>query len=301
MLSTAVVKLLRRSNRLRTHLGTCGRTQSMKWRVIKVRSILAGAAVAALTGSTFAIIGAAAPASAVVQSCSSAGAFTTSGSCTVGAGETVYFSIRGGDGGAGGPGGAGGNGGKGWDGTDTLGGRGARGGEPGLGGRGAVVTGSWTNTTASTVTLTIEVGVNGIAGANGAPGIAGRDAAPPFVTSGEGGSAGSGGSGGGDGVPSVIADGGTIIAFAGGGTGGGGGAGGNGGSGGDSSGAGTDGLPSPAGVNGFDGAVQPNPLPDGWTLVAAESAPSVMFLAPPVPTPEPTPTTEPVVTPAYTG
>ena len=121
---------------------------------MKLRSMIAGASVAALAGSSFAIIGAAGAVPAPVSpSCVTAATFTASGTCTVAPGETVFVTIQGGNGGAGGAGGSGGMGGTGWTGSATTpGGLGGLGGRGGLGGAGGAVSGSWTNTTALTVT-----------------------------------------------------------------------------------------------------------------------------------------------------
>lgn len=78
--------------------------------------------------------------------------FTTSGTCTVAAGETVAFTIQGGPGGDGGSGYA----------TPPKPG--------GLGGIGAKVSGTYINTTGSIVTVTVAVGAPGRAGAAGTSG-----------------------------------------------------------------------------------------------------------------------------------
>lgn len=119
----------------------------------RVRSSLVLAAAAA----TVAALGlAGAPAASAVLPCPLL-TFYASGTCTLGPGETVPFTIKAGNGGVGGRGnaGAGGNG--------------------GIGGAGAQVTGVYTNTSGSTETLTLTVGTDGIDGATGAPSFPGAN------------------------------------------------------------------------------------------------------------------------------
>ena len=81
--------------------------------------------------------------------------FTEHGSCTVAPGETVNFLVATAGGGTGGAGGAGGVGGDGLtaNSTPVPGGAGGNGGIGGAGGLGRTIQGSFTNTTAATVTL----------------------------------------------------------------------------------------------------------------------------------------------------
>lgn len=112
-----------------------------------VRSSLVLAAGAA----TVAALGlAGAPAASAVLPCPLL-TFYASGTCTLGPGETLPFTIKAGNGGVGGTGSAG------------------TGGNGGIGGAGAQVTGVYTNTSGSTETLTLTVGTDGNAGATGAP------------------------------------------------------------------------------------------------------------------------------------
>lgn len=114
------------------------------------------------------------PASAAVGTCLATGTFTANGSCTVLSGETVVFVVKAANGGRGGSGGPGGAGGTGWTGSAIVaGGAGGAGGSGGAGGAGAKVTGTYTNTSGSTVSLNLTVLSSGSAGADGPAGADG--------------------------------------------------------------------------------------------------------------------------------
>ena len=263
------------------------------------RSMIAGVSVAALAGSSLAVLGAVAPASAeVVPSCVSVGAFNTSGTCTVAAGETISVAIKGGNGGAGGAGGNGGSGGSGTNGVVLLqGGLGGLGGNGGRGGIGAMILGQWTNTTGATVEVRVLAGVDGAAGLAGSPGLAGADAPGPGAGSGGDGLKGGDGVAGSTGTDSAVSGlGFGVLAY--GGSGGAGGTAGAGGTGGLPSGPGSNGADGTEGISGRDGQTAPVPLAAGFMAVTdtSSSAPGVYFSSVPIDVP----VVDPVV-PAYTG
>ena len=165
--------------------------------------------------------------------CVSASPFTADGTCTVLAGETVNFVAIGGDGG---------------DGGDyvelELTAIGAQAVNPGgNGGRGRQVTGSYSNTTGATVTLTLEAGMHGVDGSDQTVGVG----AMGVTTS------------GGDGSPSRILLNGQEIVSAGGGFGG------------------LAATNSQSGADGGDGTARPNPLPSGWTSALPSGTPGISF------------------------
>jgi hypothetical protein len=274
-------------------LHSVGRAGHRRWSVpLTGRRTVVGLAV----GVCLSALAAAPPSHAglVPASPCSDATFTSSGSCTLEAGESITFVVKGGNGGVGGQGGAGGTGGMY---TQVIpfpltyyGGAGGAGGAGGLGGPGAKVTGTYTNTTGSIVTLNVVVGTDGAAGATGTVGAPGG-VAP------NGGGAGGAGLPGQDGGASSIAESGSSSPFvvsAGGGSGGPGGGGGDGGNPASMGGNGTPGNPGTdnSGV-GAAGAVLPSPLPPGWSLATTSiaEAPFVTFgtaFAPPAP-PQPQP------------
>lgn len=217
----------------------------------------------------------------VKGTCADVGSFSVSGSCTVLDGETVDFVIVGGTGGNGGAGGDGGAGGAGWEDTYSVpGSSGGSGGPGGTGGLGAKVTGSYSNSTGSTVTLTLTVGAHGDDGANGNPGAAGTDATGPGFVSGGSGTPGEDGAPGKDGADSMIEIGAVTVVKAGGGTAGLGGGGGAAGFGAvvlvPASVGGLGSLIVP-GDDGVPGTVTPDPLPTGWTSTNVLETPGVTF------------------------
>lgn len=272
----------------------------------KSRRFLGSSIAALLAASGLAVVGPVAPAGAVSGgTCAAISTFTVSLTCTVVAGETITFVVKGGNGSTAGDGGAGGAGGGrvGIDPGDPYqpGGAGGAGGVGGAGGAGAKVTGTWTNTTGATVTLTLTVGTT--AGVfpepNGAPGTPGSDSSGPPPAGGTGQNGRNGVAGG----ASKIELNGTQIVFAGGGTGGQGGTGGGGGGGGQLLGPGSNGSPGTAGAAGISGAPQPTPLPSGWSEMSTTTSEAVGITItsvvpdePVTPIPSPTPTP-----PAFTG
>lgn len=153
--------------------------------------------------------------------------FTADGACTVESGETIAFTVQGA---------AGGDGGDAYGGSDFG----------GAGGLGARVTGSYTNTSGSVVTLDVYVGIPGMAGADG------TELNPDGLN-------------GSDGSGSAIVIDSTPIVAAGGGDGG--------------TGA-IDGVSD--GNAGADGQMTiPASLPSGWTYAAAGGLPQVSFSAAP--------------------
>ena len=225
-----------------------------------------------------------APVSAVTGTCVSVGVFTSSGTCTVLAGETVDFVVKGGNGGNGGNSGRGGNGGVGWNGSFSVpGGFGGTGAQGGLGGPGAKVGGSYFNSSGTTITLTVVRGSNGAAGAHGADGSSGSGATQSgAASSGANGNNGGNGANGANGTASSISDGSGVVVSAAGGTGGAGAVRGLGGQGGQASGAnGMNGSNGSAGMQGNSGqnASTPSPLPTNWTFLAtnASETPSLTF------------------------
>lgn len=228
------------------------------------------------------------PVSAANQkgTCASTGAFSSSGTCTVLPGETISFTIKGGNGGPGGNGGQGGKGGDSfnyYDGNDMVppsickGEPASVGATGGLGGAGAKVSGSYTNNSGSTVTLTVTVGANGTAGANGTNGAAGANSVSSAP--GNDGQPGTNGVDGLAGTATQIVSG-TVIAAAGGGSGGMGGQGSFGGAGGlfspacQASATPSAPPPPPAAADGSAGTVTPWPLPSGWSTPSTTSSES---------------------------
>lgn len=243
----------------------------------------------------------AAPAAHADEPCSSA-TFTTSGTCTLAAGESIDFTIKGGNGGQGS---AGGRGGRGADAGAApyryLGGAGGDGGSGGAGGAGAKVTGTIVNDSATAMTLDIVVGADGssatLPGTDGEPGRGPGGSGTQNIT-GNPGQDGGTGLAGGAGMPSSITDSGlgTVVVTAEGGEGGQGGAGGKGGlggvylapvtPGGPASGSnGAAGANGAVGATGAAGDALPSPLPKGWTLdTSGTGIPQVVFgAATPVP------------------
>lgn len=227
--------------------------------------------------------------------------------CTVLAGETITFTVKGANGGRGGDGGPGGDGG---DYDTNWGGRGGGPGPGGDGGVGAKVTGTWTNSTGATVTLQIVIGVNGLDGDYGAPGSRGSSFPANAVPT--NGGPGGAGTDGGAGSSSVIMNGSTPIVVADGGTGGSKGTPGSGGLAANPGGGGAPGNDGTGGSPGDDGVVAfPDTLPVGWTLVTTSinDAPSIIITSTGVE--EPTTTTVSAgpattiatdpVTPTFTG
>lgn len=231
------------------------------------------------------LLGAVPSAQAADSPCSAA-TLTASGSCTLPAGYSVQFTIKGGNGGAGGSGGQGGSGGNA---NTTAGGEGGVGGRGGQGGPGAKVTGVIRNTSSADMVLTIVVGLNGSLGSPGADGVPGSNAAGnpavvPVVAGGAGVAGEAGGTGGTGQSSSITVSGeATPLITAEGGKGGLGGAGGGGGQGGrqtsSSSTAGAAGTAGQDGAAGALGGTVPSPLPSGWTTVdtTASDVPQVAF------------------------
>ena len=288
------------------------------------QKMIGGSAAMVLAGSGLAMVTSAEAVTANnFGTCVTTESFSSSGQCTVLAGETIEFTIKGGNGGAGGNGGNGGAGGDGWTGLAvTSGGAGGLGGAGGIGGAGARISGTWTNTTQATVTLDLVVGVDGAAGPSGMNGNPGNSVDPVGPSdSGTTGRDGDQGLFGSDGTITAIELGGSVIVTAGNGTGGGGASPGNGGTGGTSVGNGTAGRTNGGGFTGLDGELisLPDPLPTGWTfdVTGPTEAPYVQIggagVAPiTVPTTATTPTTtisngnqatEPTnaMTPSFTG
>jgi hypothetical protein len=226
---------------------------------------------ATLTAVTVIGAGQMASASNPMGTCATTATFTASGSCTVLAGETVTVEIKGGDGGHGGAGGAGGYGGIN---INTNGGAGGRGGNGGLGGAGTLVSGSYTNSTDETVTLTFVIGMNGANGVAGAPGADGS-ANNPNANPGQDGEFGGMGQAGTD---SSITFSDSFVVTAMGGTGAPGGTGGTGGTGATGSTPGTDGVRGLDGARGTNGSYSPNPLSFPWSaLQGRRGTPQVVF------------------------
>ena len=220
-----------------------------------LRYLGAAAAVSGLLLASTSVASVASAQGETQGTCATTGEFAVDGTCTVLAGETLDFIIEGGAGGDGGAGGAGGDGGSGWTGVTTVaGGLGGSGGLGGVGGAGARIEGTFTNDTASPLTLTLTVGVPGLAGPFGIPGAAGIDALqnPNVPDDGLDGGFGFVGQPGTDGLASSVTIDGENFLIAGAGTGGQSGTGGIGGSGG--SGSGTPGTDGEDGFNGDDGS-----------------------------------------------
>lgn len=150
--------------------------------------------------------------------------------CTLPAGASIAYVIKGGNGGAGGNGGHGGTGGSYYPGTYT-GGFGGIQGVGAIGGAGAKVSGTYTNTSGTDEVLTLEVGLNGVpgtAGSNGTPGTNGTSGTPQGQN-GQAGGVALAATNGTDGMPTTIMVSITSIAAAEEGLGGTAGTGGNGG------------------------------------------------------------------------
>lgn len=226
---------------------------------------LAGAA--ALVGGASWIVHVA-PAQAGVSACVG-NTFRSSTVCTVAPHQTVYFTIKGGNGGHGGSGGYGGMGGHGWDGTFiTYGGGGGPHGSGGLGGDGARVSGVYTNDSDTDVLLVLTLGADGAQGTSQPEADRGIDAAesgPPTV--GGDGPDGLPGGTGGTGTSSSIVINSVTLVEVGPGTGGTPGEPGKGGKGGPSSASAiaASGEPGAHGVQGSEGhRIIPASLPAGW-------------------------------------
>lgn len=162
-----------------------------------------------------------------------------------------------------------------------LGGQGGPGGPGGNGGVAAAFTGSYTNDTDGTVVLAPYAGTTGAVGADGADGAHGADGDAVNPDGGFGDAAQDGGNGANGGLTGIdnISSGETL-AFATGGIGGLGGLGGTGGTGGTGAGDnGMPGFPGDPGLDGADGTTYPDPLPEGWTLIANDGTPRVVFEA----------------------
>lgn len=121
-----------------TQHATIMKSSKRRWRAT------AAASLAAVTAATLGLAAAPTASAAPALPCLYQDFGPGNHECTVAAGETILFSIKSGDGGAGaddsGPGGA--------------------------GGAGLVVTGTYTNLSGSTQTLTVQVGSNGADGMN---------------------------------------------------------------------------------------------------------------------------------------
>ena len=236
-----------------------------------------GKAVVGTTLAAMAAIGAGQVASAsnLMGTCATTGTFTEGGTCTVLAGETINFEIRGGDGGDGGYGGPGGNGGDGS--LGGVGGSGGAGGQPGAGGGGGSVSGNYTNSSDATVTLVLVIGVTGAQGVTGEPGADGVDGSCDILCS-PGGAGQDGGNGGyaEGGTYSLIRAGDQPVVLVYGGAGGSGGGGGEGGAGGTNS-TGADGFEGVSGDAGPPGFFLPSPLPDSWSNDTELGTPGVVF------------------------
>lgn len=267
-----------------------------------LRRAACAAGASALVATAFVGTGAA-PAAAETGTCVSIGMFTVSGGvggCTVLPGETVTVIVKAGNGGAGGIGGFGGVGGDGcFSNTVNPGGVGGIGGAGGLAGAGAKVTGTWTNTTGATVTVSVLMGSDGEEGLAGTDGEGGTDAPCPGTnaggTSGDGGEAATFGDAGF--ATRVLLDSLDIDALP--GTGGLGGGGGGGGGGGSGAAPASPGNPGGIGTPGLDGAAGQTfmgPLPAGWSFLTTTTAeaPFVSFTGRGIDPVDP-------VQPSYTG
>jgi LPXTG-motif cell wall-anchored protein len=267
-----------------------------------------GKTVIGTTLAAMAAIGAGQVASATgtTGTCVTIGTFTDTSdtgfvTCTVLVGETVNFNIKAGNGGAGGAGGYGGAGGI--QTPPYSGGNGGAGGLGGGGGAGPRITGSYTNSTDTTVTLSLIVGKNGIDGEDGNAGLAGTSGTP--AGTGTDGSMGTDGEPGSssiifvgllEDIPGYEIDFSKMIAGVEGGEEGTGGEGGKGGTGGSSATYGTAGEKGANGLRGANGEYYPVQLPDSWSLTEDDlGAPSIVFSVPSVPE---TTTTAPLQLPA---
>lgn len=257
-----------------------------------VASLVSCAAL--LTGS---LMGAA-PASATMLDCAGQ-TFTSDTSCTVQPGETLTYTIKGGNGGSGGQGGRGGSGGN-FDGAFVIsnGGLGGLGGAGGTGGGGALVSGPYTNNTGDVVVLDVVVGSNGAAGADGADGANGAFGSLLLAMPATDGIAGDGADDGTSGASSSLAvSGQAAFVVAGYGYGGQGGHGGQGGTAASDGTDGVNGLDGSDGTSGVGGDLSNSTVPADATIEASGSgiAPAVVFSASSLPTPPSTPAIDTVV------
>ena len=238
-----------------------------------------GKAVVGTTLAAMAAIGAGQVASATypMGTCATTATFTETGTCTVLAGEVINFGLKGGDGGLGGAGGAGGAGGPSII-PFVPGGIGGTGGLGGPQGAGALVVGSYANSTDATVTLFFIIGARGLDGSAGVAGVPGGEGVSGFP-----GAPGTDGTDGGDGTAgtySLIQTADLLLARADGGRGGTGGKGGKGGTGATAETAGTAGAPGENGLRGSNGSYAPSPLPENWMSTDSDlSDPRVDFSA----------------------
>ena len=242
----------------------------------RMKQMMGGAAIGT-TLAAIAAIGAGQVASATypMGTCATTATFTETGTCTVLAGEVINFGLKGGDGGLGGAGGAGGAGGPSII-PFVPGGIGGTGGLGGPQGAGALVVGSYANSTDATVTLFFIIGARGLDGSAGVAGVPGGEGVSGFP-----GAPGTDGTDGGDGTAgtySLIQTGDLLLARADGGRGGTGGKGGKGGTGATAETAGTAGAPGENGLRGSNGSYAPSPLPENWMSTDSDlSDPRVDF------------------------